>query len=152
MPTSTPFTKIRRTKSYGGHVILKGNTLDESYNHVKRLIEKKKYVEIHPYNDLEVLKGQGTVCYEMLSDIKDLDYLLIPVGGGGLIAGCSVISKAMNKNIKIIGIESEYYPSLTNIFFNKNDICSGSTVAEGIAVSEIGEIPLKLINKFVISP
>lgn len=147
MPTGTPFTKIRRTKNFGGNVILRGDTLNESYLHVKKLIEEKNFTEIHPYNDWEIIMGQGTSCYEMLSDLDELDALLIPVGGGGLIAGCSIVSKKMNNKLKIIGVESKLYPSLSNIFFNKKQVCKGSTIAEGIAVSEIGEKPLQIIKK-----
>ena len=149
MPKGTPFTKIRRTRNFGGNVILKGETLNDSYNHVKNLILEKKFTEIHPYNDIEIIKGQGTLCYEMLHDFNELDLLLVPVGGGGLIAGSSIVAKNMNNNIKIVGVESSLYPSLSNIFFNKNALCKGSTIAEGIAVNEIGEIPLKIIKENV---
>tara|TARA_B110000240_G_scaffold56334_1_gene64131 strand:- start:1209 stop:2420 length:1212 start_codon:yes stop_codon:yes gene_type:complete len=149
MPEGTPFTKIRRTKNFGGNVVIKGKNLDESFKYVQHLIDQKKFTEVHPYNDMNVLSGQGTVAIEMLSDINDIDVLLVPVGGGGLIAGCSLVAKEMNKNIKVIGVESELYPSLSNIIYNKNKICKGSTLAEGIAVSEIGEIPLSIIKDYV---
>ena len=149
MPEGTPFTKIRRTKNFGGNVIIHGSSLGESYEHVQKLINERGYTEVHPYNDLNVIAGQGTISYEMLSDCNDIDILLVPVGGGGLIAGCSLAAKAMNQNIKVIGIESELYPSLTNIMFNKKMKCKGSTLAEGIAVSEIGQVPLSFIKNFV---
>ena len=149
MPTSTPFTKIRRTKNFGGKVILKGESLQESFSFVQKLVEENNYTIVHPYNDLEVIKGQGTLCYEMLSDYNELDILLVPVGGGGLIAGCSLVTKNFNKNIKVIGIESKLYPSLSNSFYNQSNICAGSTIAEGIAVSEIGDLPLEIIKSNV---
>ena len=149
MPTSTPFTKIRRTKNFGGKVILKGESLQESFSFVQKLVEENNYTIVHPYNDLEVIKGQGTLCYEMLSDYNELDILLVPVGGGGLIAGCSLVTKNINKNIKVIGIESKLYPSLSNSFYNQSNICAGSTIAEGIAVSEIGDLPLEIIKSYV---
>ena len=149
MPEGTPFTKIRRTKNFGGNVIIHGSSLGESYEYVQKLINERGYTEVHPYNDLNVIAGQGTISYEMLSDCNDIDILLVPVGGGGLIAGCSLAAKAMNQNIKVIGIESELYPSLTNIMFNKKMKCKGSTLAEGIAVSEIGQVPLSFIKNFV---
>ena len=149
MPEGTPFTKIRRTKNFGGNVIINGSNLSESYQHVQSLITEKGYTEVHPYNDLNVIAGQGTISFEMLSDCNDIDILLVPVGGGGLIAGCSLVAKAMKQNIKVIGIESELYPSLSNIMFNKKVKCKGSTLAEGIAVSEIGQIPLSFIQNFV---
>ena len=146
MPEGTPFTKIRRTKNFGGNVIIKGNTLSDSFNHVKKLISENGYTEVHPYNDINVIAGQGTVSIELLSDFNDIDILLVPVGGGGLIAGCSIAAKGINNNIKVIGVESELYPSLSNIMFNRNNKCKGSTLAEGIAVSEIGSVPLSIIN------
>ena len=149
MPIGTPFTKIRRTKNFGGNVFLKGNTLEESYNYVQKLIHENGFTEVHPYNDIEVIKGQGTLFYEMLSDISSLDILLVPVGGGGLIAGCSIVAKEMNEKLKVIGVESRLYPSLSNILYNKKMPCKGSTIAEGIAVSEIGKIPFQIINKTV---
>ena len=146
MPEGTPFTKIRRTKNFSGNVIIKGNTLSDSFNHVKKLISENGYTEVHPYNDINVIAGQGTVSIELLSDFKDIDILLVPVGGGGLIAGCSIAAKGINNNIKVIGVESELYPSLSNIMFNRNNKCKGSTLAEGIAVSEVGSVPLSIIN------
>ena len=149
MPIGTPFTKIRRTKNFGGNVFLKGNTLEESYHYVQKLIHENGFTEVHPYNDIEVIKGQGTLFYEMLSDISSLDILLVPVGGGGLIAGCSIVAKEMNEKLKVIGVESRLYPSLSNILYNKKMPCKGSTIAEGIAVSEIGKIPFQIINETV---
>ena len=149
MPEGTPFTKIRRTKNFGGNVIIKGSNLDASYKHVQSLIEDKGFIEVHPYNDINVISGQGTISYEMISDCNEIDTLLIPVGGGGLIAGCALAAKSMNKNIQVIGVESDLYPSLSNKMFNKNIKCKGSTLAEGIAVSEVGNTPFSIIKELV---
>lgn len=149
MPEGTPFTKIRRTKNFGGNVIIKGENLEESYKHVQSLIKEKGFIEVHPYNDINVISGQGTISYEMLTDCNEIDTLLIPVGGGGLIAGCALAAKSMNKNINVIGVESELYPSLTNKLFHKKIKCKGSTLAEGIAVSEVGNIPFSIIKDYV---
>ena len=149
MPEGTPFTKIRRTKNFGGNVIIKGENLEESYKHVQSLIKEQGFIEVHPYNDINVISGQGTISYEMLTDCNEIDTLLIPVGGGGLIAGCALAAKSMNKNIKVIGVESELYPSLTNKLFHKKIKCKGSTLAEGIAVSEVGNIPFSIIKDYV---
>ena len=149
MPEGTPFTKIRRTKNFGGNVIIKGENLEESYKHVQSLIKEKEFIEVHPYNDINVISGQGTISYEMLTDCNEIDTLLIPVGGGGLIAGCALAAKSMNKNINVIGVESELYPSLTNKLFHKKIKCKGSTLAEGIAVSEVGNIPFSIIKDYV---
>ena len=100
MPLGTPFTKIRRTKNFGGNVFLKGEDLVESKNYVNELINKFGYIEVHPYNDNEVIKGQGTIYLEMINQNLELDYLLVPVGGGGLLAGCSIINKSFSKKQK----------------------------------------------------
>ena len=146
MPLGTPFTKIRRTKSFGGNVYLKGNNLLESADFVYHLKDKYKYVEVHPYNDIEIIKGQGTIYLEMIKQLPELDFLLVPVGGGGLIAGCSIVNSAVTPRTKIIGVESKLYPSLFNSLNNKNYKCDGSTIAEGIAVNEIGSIPLSILR------
>ena len=99
MPLGTPFTKIRRQK-ISVEMFLKGNDLIESKNYVNQLINKFRYIEVHPYNDNEVIKGQATIYLEMLNQISELDYLLVPVGGGGLLAGCSIISNSLLKKPK----------------------------------------------------
>ena len=149
MPEGTPFTKIRRTQNFGGNVIINGQDLNESYQHVQDLILNNGFVEIHPYNDLNVILGQGTISYEMITDCNEIDVLLVPVGGGGLIAGCSLAAKYMKKDIEVIGVESDLYPSLSNKMFNKKSKCKGSTLAEGIAVAEIGDIPFTILKDFV---
>ena len=149
MPEGTPFTKIRRTQNFGGNVIIKGQNLDESYQHVKDLISNNGFVEVHPYNDINVITGQGTISYEMITDCNEIDVLLVPVGGGGLIAGCSLAAKFMKKDIEVVGVESDLYPSLSNKMFNKKSRCKGSTLAEGIAVAEIGDIPFSILKDFV---
>ena len=149
MPEGTPFTKIRRTQNFGGNVIINGQDLNESYQHVQDLILNNGFVEIHPYNDLNVILGQGTISYEMITDCNEIDVLLVPVGGGGLIAGCSIAAKHMKKDIEVIGVESDLYPSLSNKMFNKKSKCKGSTLAEGIAVAEIGDIPFSILKDFV---
>ena len=149
MPEGTPFTKIRRTQNFGGNVIINGQDLNESYQHVQDLISNNGFIEVHPYNDLNVISGQGTISYEMITDCNEIDVLLVPVGGGGLIAGCSLAAKHMKKDIEVIGVESDLYPSLSNKMFNKKSRCKGSTLAEGIAVAEIGEIPFSILKDFV---
>ena len=149
MPEGTPFTKIRRTQNFGGNVIINGQDLNESYQHVQDLISNNGFIEVHPYNDFNVISGQGTISYEMITDCNEIDVLLVPVGGGGLIAGCSLAAKHMKKDIEVIGVESDLYPSLSNKMFNKKSRCKGSTLAEGIAVAEIGEIPFSILKDFV---
>ena len=113
------------------------------------MYKRQGFIEVHPYNDLNVISGQGTISYEMITDCNEIDVLLVPVGGGGLIAGCSLAAKHMKKDIEVVGVESDLYPSLSNKMFNKKSRCKGSTLAEGIAVAEIGDIPFSIIEQFV---
>ena len=149
MPDNTPFAKIRKTTDLGAEVIIHGNTLIEAEAFVDSLVETRNLTKIHPYNDAKIISGQGTLVLEMLEKHKDLDFLLVPVGGGGLIAGTSIMAKHLNKNIKVIGVQTELYPSLHNIFNKGKNKCQGTTLAEGIAVQNIGSIPLSIIKNNV---
>ena len=149
MPDNTPFAKIRKTTDLGAEVIIHGNTLIEAEAFVDSLVETRNLIKIHPYNDAQIISGQGTLVLEMLEKHKDLDFLLVPVGGGGLIAGTSIMAKHLNKNIKVIGVQTELYPSLHNIFNKGKNKCQGTTLAEGIAVQNIGSIPLSIIKNNV---
>ncbi len=149
MPDNTPFAKIRKTTDLGAEVIIHGNTLIEAEAFVDSLVETRNLTKIHPYNDAQIISGQGTLVLEMLEKHKDLDFLLVPVGGGGLIAGTSIMAKYLNKNIKVIGVQTELYPSLHNIFNKGKNKCQGTTLAEGIAVQNIGSIPLSIIKNNV---
>ncbi len=146
MPDSTPFTKVRNTTILGANAVIEGATLNEAAQHAETLASKQGLIFIHPFNDKCVISGQGTIALEMLADVPDLDVLVIPVGGGGLIAGCAIAAKSVRPSIKIVGVEPELYPSLTNALNGETRPCSGSTLAEGIAVAEIGDIPLSLIR------
>ena len=149
MPDNTPFAKIRKTTDLGAEVIIHGNTLIDSEAYVDNLVETRNLTKIHPYNDPDIIAGQGTLALEMLQKHSDLDILLVPVGGGGLIAGCSIMAKHINKDIKVIGVQTELYPSLYNLFNDVTNKCEGTTLAEGIEVQKIGGIPLSIIKKNV---
>ena len=149
MPDNTPFDKIRKTSDLGADVIIHGESLNDAEKHVDSLVKKNNFTKIHPFNDKFIIAGQGTMALEFIEDHPDIDTLLVPVGGGGLIAGCSLIAKHLNKKIEVIGVETELFPSLYNVYNNTNFICGGSTLAEGIAVSNIGKIPLSIIKKNV---
>ena len=146
MPDNTPFDKIRKTSDLGAEVIIHGKNLNESEEYVDNLVKKHAYTKIHPFNDELIIAGQGTLALEFLKDYPNIDILLIPVGGGGLIAGCSLIAKHLHKSIEIIGVETEMFPSLYNLYNNTNFKCEGTTLAEGVAVSKIGDIPLSIIR------
>ena len=119
MPEHAPLSKVMKTKSLGAEVILKGRTLNESQTYVSELVNDKKLTLIHPYDDSNVVIGQGTLGLEIMEDIKNLDLLVIPIGGGGLISGISIVAKALNPNIKIYGVQTEKFPSMYNVLHKK---------------------------------
>lgn len=149
MPNNTPFEKIRKNIDYGANVIIHGNNVLESEKHVNKLVEKYDFLKIHPFNDYDVIYGQGTLMLEFLQKHPNLKKVYIPVGGGGLISGCAIVAKNLNKNIKIIGVETENFPSLYNSFYKSKKSFEKSTIAEGVAVNKIGKKNLKIINQLV---
>ena len=149
MPNNTPFEKIRKNIDYGSNVIIHGNNVLESEKHVNKLVEKYGFVKIHPFNDYDVIYGQGTLMLEFLQKHPNLKKIYIPVGGGGLISGCAIVAKNLNKNIKIIGVETENFPSLYNSFYKTKKSFEKSTIAEGVAVNKIGKKNLKIIKELV---
>ena len=149
MPNNTPFEKIRKNIDYGANVIIHGNNVLESEKHVNKLVEKYDFVKIHPFNDYDVIYGQGTLMLEFLQKHPNLKKIYIPVGGGGLISGCAIVAKNLNKNIKIIGVETENFPSLYNSFYKSKKSFEKSTIAEGVAVNKIGKKNLKIIKELV---
>ena len=149
MPNNTPFEKIRKNIDYGANVIIHGNNVLESEKYVNKLVEKYDFVKIHPFNDYDVIYGQGTLMLEFLQKHPNLKKIYIPVGGGGLISGCAIVAKSVNKNIKIIGVETENFPSLYNSFYKTKKSFEKSTIAEGVAVNKIGKKNLKIIKELV---
>ncbi len=138
MPRTTPTVKVMQTESVGGTVVLHGQSFDEAYAHARKLEVELDLTFVHPFDDPHVAAGQGTVALEMLEDVPDLEVLAIPVGGGGLAAGMGTIARAMNPDIRLIGVEAELYPSMFNLLKGENRAIGGDTLAEGIAVFEPG--------------
>ena len=149
MPEHAPLFKVMKTKSLGADVILRGRTLNESQTYVSELANDKKLTLIHPYDDPNVVIGQGTLGLEFMEDIKDLDLLVIPIGGGGLISGVSIVAKALNPKIKIYGVQTEKFPSMYNVLHKKDLAILGDTLADGIAVKRPGEITSEIIKDHV---
>ena len=149
MPNNTPFEKIRKNIELGAEVLIKGNNVDEAEKHVDELIKIHNLTKIHPFNDHEVIFGQGTVMLEMLDQCPELDLLIIPVGGGGLISGCSIVAKHLYPNLKIVGAETINFPSLYNLFYKENKDFYFNSVAEGVAVRRIGKLNFPIIKKLV---
>ena len=149
MPEQTPFTKISKTKAYGAEVVLTGRTLDEAKKTVDQLIDTHGYRLIHPYDDLNIISGQGTIGLEMMESNPDLDYLIVPIGGGGLISGISIAAKSLNPDIKIIGVESALYPSMSRSLAGLSPQSGGDTLAEGIAVKTPGVLSRPIVAELV---
>lgn len=160
MPKHTPFIKVRHTRDFGAEVILDGDTVDEAYECARILQAKRDLTFIHPYDDARIIAGQGTVGLEMLRARPDLESLVVPVGGGGLIAGIITAAQGLGSHAQIHAVESELYPSLAralSIASGETDsaapeppiVHGGATVAEGIAVKTIGKLPLAIIREHV---
>nr|WP_310620537.1 threonine ammonia-lyase [Pseudovibrio sp. M1P-2-3] len=149
MPENTPLLKITATQEFGAKVVLAGADVDEAKREADRLSKTHGYTWVHPFDDPLVIAGQGTLALEMLEDQPDLDTIITPVGGGGLISGVAVAAKALNPSIDIIGVETELYPSMYNILHSHSLPCGGNTVAEGIAVQKVGEHTRKIVEKLV---
>ncbi len=149
MPLDTPFTKIRDTEKLGATVVLEGETLAEARAASERLANERRLTMIHPYDDPLTIAGQGTIAMEFLAEFPDLDCLVVPVGGGGLIAGICVAAKHLKPNIEIIGVETELFPSMRNALRGESHRMGGRTVAEGIAVAQVGLITQAIAGEYV---
>jgi threonine dehydratase len=149
MPRFTPATKVTRTAAWGANVVLHGETLAESAAHAHHLAETHQSMFVHPYDDPAVIAGQGTLALEMLEDAPDLDALVIPVGGGGLLAGCLVAATAIKPGIAIFGVEVETYAPMAQRLAGRAVSVGGATIAEGIAVRDIGEVPFEIVRRRV---
>nr|WP_294506595.1 threonine ammonia-lyase [uncultured Rhodopila sp.] len=147
MPKFTPTTKVSRTRSWGANVLLVGETLAEAAAHAHELAVSESLVFIHPYDDPGIIAGQGTLALEMLQDVPDLDALIIPVGGGGLLAGSLVAATALSPVIAVFGAEVETYAPMAQRLAGRTVSVGGATIAEGIAVRDIGEIPYEMVRR-----
>ncbi len=149
MPRATPYVKVRQTAHFGARIILEGDTLTESSHFAHILAEREGLVFVHPYDDDHVIAGQGTLALEMLEACPDLDVLVVPIGGGGLISGMGTAAKALRPDIRVIGVEAELYPSMSAALRGEPARCGGTTIAEGIAVKEIGGRTLEIARDVV---
>ena len=149
MPAQTPFAKVARTRAFCAKVVLEGRNLNECEGTVNALIQEHGLTLIHPYDNELVMMGQGTAGLEMLTDQPDLDILVVPIGGGGLMGGIATIARDMRPNIKIYGVQTELYPSMKLAVEGKEITCGGETLAEGIAVKKPGGVALPVIDALV---
>lgn len=149
MPEGTPMVKVENTRRHGAEVIVTGPTLEDSARFAREHGAKNGLTFIHPYDDALVAAGQGTIAIEMLRAVPDLDTLVVPIGGGGLISGIAVAAKAIRPDIRIIGVQSALYPSMYNVIKGENLPMRGDTLAEGIAVKAPGAITTQVVRALV---
>ncbi len=149
MPHNTPYIKITNTENLGARVELHGDNMNEASDYARSLAEKNGYTFIHPYDDELILAGQGTLALEMLEQNPALDVLVVPIGGGGLIAGCAIAAKALRPKIEIIGVEAALYPSMKEAIDGTASTAQGHTIADGIAIKSPGALTRPIIENLV---
>lgn len=149
MPETTPFSKVERTRSHGARVVLRGRTLADCRAETERLVAEERLVLVHPYDDPDIIRGQGTIGLEILEEAPDLDILVVPIGGGGLISGIAIAAKALKPDIRILGVQVESYPSMWQAIRGLPAACGGSTLAEGIAVKDAGRLTRAVVAELV---
>jgi len=149
MPKTTPTIKVMQTESVGGKVVLEGETFDEAYAYARLLEIELGLTFVHPFDDPHVAAGAGTVALEMLEDVPELDMLVVPVGGGGLLSGMGTAARAIKPEIGLIGVEAALYPSMYNRLKGTDLPCGGDTLAEGIAVKEPGEFTARVLESLI---
>ena len=149
MPKTTPTIKVMQTESVGGKVVLEGETFDEAYAYARLLEIELGLTFVHPFDDPHVAAGAGTVALEMLEDVPELDMLVVPVGGGGLLSGMGTAARAIRPEIGLIGVEAALYPSMYNRLKGTDLPCGGDTLAEGIAVKEPGEFTARVLESMI---
>jgi threonine dehydratase len=149
MPVTTPFVKVAATRSHGAEVVLDGQTVADAQARCEIIQKERGMTLVHPYDDEKVIAGQGTIALEMLEEVPDLDQLVIPIGGGGLISGNAIAARAVNPKIEIVGVEAMLYPAVWNALEHGNRAIGGPTLAEGIAVKNVGKLTLPIIRELV---
>ncbi len=151
MPDSAPISKVEATRSYGSEIVLVPGVYDDAHNYSEKLKAEKGYTFIHPFDDTDVIAGQATIGLEIMNQLKDVDAIVVPVGGGGLISGVAFAVKSLNPNIKVYGVQAAGAPSMIESLKSKKikTLSSVSTIADGIAVKEPGENTYKFCSKYV---
>lgn len=149
MPEPTPTIKVTQTEGHGAKVVLFGERYDDAYGHARQLEADQGMTFVHPFDDPAVIAGQGTIALELLADAPDVDVLVVPIGGGGLISGIATAAKALKPGIEVVGIEAELYPAMKNVLEHLDLPSGGDTLAEGIAVKEPGFITREIVAKVV---
>lgn len=146
MPEPTPTVKVTQTAGFGAEVVLHGDMFDDAYAKARELALEKGYVFVHPFDDPQIIAGAGTVALEMLEDAPDLDTIVVPIGGGGLMSGVAIAARAIKPDIELIGVEAELYPSMKCAIQGCHMPLGGDTLAEGIAVKQPGELTSRILK------
>ncbi|WP_075214665.1 threonine ammonia-lyase [Mongoliimonas terrestris] len=149
MPVTTPHVKVAATEAFGATVVLEGETVAEAQEAAERIAAERGHVMVHPFDDPDVIRGQGTIALEMLDDDPGLDTLVVPIGGGGLISGIAIAAKGLKPEIEIVGAETRLYPSMWAAVRGETAACGGATLAEGIAVKSAGRLTLPIVRDLV---
>ena len=149
MPRFTPMVKIERTRGFGAEVVLSGDTFDDSKSEATRLAAERSLTMVHPYDDADVIAGQGTIALEMLAQQPEIDCLCVAVGGGGLISGVATAARALNPAIEVIGVQTDQFPSMYSAFKGVQMPSANATLAEGIAVKQPGDLTVEIVKRLV---
>src|SRR5215470_17211539 len=149
MPQGTPFTKIERTRGFGARVVIEGDTIDAAAVFARELARRENLTFVHPYDDARIVAGQGTIGLELMADAPDLDIIVVPIGGGGIMAGTATAAKAIKPAIEMIGVEAALYPSMHHALRNLTPVFGAQTIAEGIAVKSPGALTKAIIERLV---
>jgi threonine dehydratase len=149
MPRFTPHVKVEQTRAHGAEVILAGENFDEARAHALQVRDERRLTLVHPYDDAKVIAGQGTIALEMLEAAPQLDVLIVPIGGGGMISGMAVAAKAIKPGIEIVGVQTERFPSMLCAIENRVPAFGASTLADGIAVKQPGVLTQELVRRWV---
>ncbi|MGE3142885.1 MAG: pyridoxal-phosphate dependent enzyme, partial [Hyphomonadaceae bacterium] len=149
MPRNTPFVKVQQTRNFGADVVLMGETYDEASVHANDLRAARDLIFVHPFNDPDVIAGQGTIALEMFEDQPDFEVLPVPIGGGGLIAGVATVARRLRPDVRIVGVEPAMYPSFTARMNGVSADVGGQTIAEGIAVREVGDLAYAIVRPLI---
>jgi len=147
MPTTTPMVKVMQTEGHGATVVMHGEKFDDAYAHARELEIERGLTFVHPFDEPDIIAGQGTVALEMLADAPDIDTLAIPIGGGGLFSGMGTAARALKPDIQLVGVQAELYPSMYDYVKQANLPCDGDTLAEGIAVKEPGQLTRRFVSE-----
>ena len=149
MPRNTPMVKVEHTRAFGAEVVMEGDSYDEAGEVALRLCEERGLTFVHPFNDPEVIVGQATIAVEMFEDVPDLEILPVPIGGGGLIAGVATAAKHLSNQVSVVGVEPAMYPSFTARMRGLTATVGGQTIAEGIAVKQVGDLTYSIARPLI---